>query len=319
VSRHCLGHTSLAGENDERPGGSANIGTMDVAARYLELLKKSLLDELYMENEARLLYLVLCMLSGMPVREEALRDIGKHHPEILERLREARQEGSIAFNWTVRKPDGTSGEVNLRNVMEFYHTMMGRKRLDNVQSLLDEIVGKNVPGDLIETGVWRGGGTIFMRGYLAAHGITDRTVWVADSFEGLPVPSTAEDHGSDFSAAVFPILAIPLAEVQELFRRYDLCDEQVRFLPGWFKDTLPAAPIERLALLRLDGDLYESTRDALVNLYGKLSPGGFVIVDDYFDFKPCRRAVDEFRASVGETAALEKIDWTAVYWRKSPR
>src|SRR3954470_24282053 len=97
---------------------------MDLAARYLELTKKSLLDELYIENEARLLYLVLCMLSGMPVREEAIRDIGKHHPEILERLREARKEGAIAFNWTIRKPDGATEQLNLRNVMEFYHTMM---------------------------------------------------------------------------------------------------------------------------------------------------------------------------------------------------
>jgi len=86
-----------------------------------------------------------------------------------------------------------------------------------------------------------------------------------------------------------PVLAVPLEEVQALFRRYDLLDAQVRFLKGWFKDTLAGAPIERLALLRLDGDLYESTMDALVPLYDKVSPGGFVIVDDYYSCAPCGR------------------------------
>jgi len=90
----------------------------------------------------------------------------------------------------------------------------------------------------------------------------------------------------------------------------------VRFLKGWFRDTLPAAPIGKLALLRLDGDLYESTRDALHALYGKLSPGGFLLVDDYGDFPPCRKAVDEFRAEHRIDAPIVEVDWSGVYWRK---
>src|SRR5207302_79148 len=119
--------------------------------------------------------------------------------------------------WSYTRPDGATGEVNLRNVAEVYHTMIGRKRLDNIHHLLDRVVAENVPGDLIETGVWRGGATIFMRGYLAAHGISDRLVWVADSFQGLPVPSAPMDQGLDFSAAVVPILAISQQQVEELF------------------------------------------------------------------------------------------------------
>jgi O-methyltransferase len=164
--------------------------------------------------------------------------------------------------------------------------------------------------------VWRGGATIFMRGYLAAHGITDRTVWVADSFAGLPPPTLAQDAGHDYSAAVAPILAISREEVEGLFRRYDLLDRQVKFLQGWFKDTLPTAPIDRLAVLRLDGDLYESTMDALNALYAKVSAGGFVIVDDYHDIDPCKQAVDEFRARYGVTDPITDIDWSGVYWRK---
>jgi hypothetical protein len=296
---------------------SSRAAPPDLASRYLTLLKNSLLDELYIENEARLVYVVLCAISGAVIEEDIIRDIEQRRPEIVARLRQTRQQGSIGFMWEVPQPDGTTRKVNLRNISETYHTMIGHQRLDNIHDLLDIIVRDRIPGDLIETGVWRGGATIFMRGYLASRGITDRRVWVADSFAGLPVPSTQQDQGLDFSAAVYPILAISRQAVEDLFRRYDLLDDQVAFLEGWFKDTLPAAPMEKLALLRLDGDLYESTRDALTHLYHKLSPGGFVIVDDYFDFKACRQAVDEFRDNVGDQAPLQRIDWTGVYWRKA--
>jgi hypothetical protein len=145
----------------------------------------------------------------------------------------------------------------------------------------------------------------------------NRNVWVADSFEGLPIPSRPEDAGYDFSATKVPILAVSLEEVQENFRRYDLLDDKVKFLRGWFRDTLHVAPIKELSLLRLDGDLYESTMDALNALYDKVLPGGFIIVDDFNDFEPCRRAVLEFRVQHGIKDPIEVIDWTGVYWRKS--
>jgi O-methyltransferase len=85
-------------------------------------------------------------------------------------------------------------------------------------------------------------------------------------------------------------LAVSLEQVKANFDRYGLLDDQVRFLKGWFRDTLPVAPIERLAVLRLDGDMYESPMDTLVNLYPKLSEGGYVIVDDYGAIPACRQA-----------------------------
>lgn len=100
--------------------------------------------------------------------------------------------------------------------------------------------------------------------------------------------------------------------------RFGLLDEQrVRFLEGWFSDTLPDAPIEKIAILRLDGDLYESTMDVLTALYERVQPGGYVIVDDYGDWEPCRRAVDEFRANRRIEARIEPIDGSGVYWRVS--
>jgi hypothetical protein len=126
----------------------------------------------------------------------------------------------------------------------------------------------------------------------------------------------AADAGYDFSADKIPILAISMDEVRRLFEKYDLLDNQVQFIKGWFKDSLPQAPVEKLALLRIDGDLYESTYDALQFLYSKVVPNGFVIVDDYGDFKPCRQAVDDFRRKNDVTKPINQIDWTGVYWRK---
>ena len=145
-------------------------------------------------------------------------------------------------------------------------------------------------------------------------------MWAADSFAGLPPPNAGQyplDEGINLHR--FPQLAVPLERMQDNFRRYGLLDGQVRFLKGWFRDTLPAAPIERLAVLRLDGDLYESTIQALESLYDKLSPGGFVIVDDFGNIEACRQAVHDFRAARGITDAIHPIDWGGVYWRRSPR
>jgi O-methyltransferase len=179
------------------------------------------------------------------------------------------------------------------------------------------VLEREVPGDLIETGAWRGGATIFMRAILRAYGDTERVVWVADSFQGLPTPdpSLYPEDETDRSWA-HAELAVSLDNVKANFERYGLLDDQVRFLPGWFRETLPAAPIERLALLRLDGDMYESTMVALESLYPKLSSGGYVIVDDYGALQGCRAAVDDFRREQAITEELKWIDWTGVFWKR---
>jgi O-methyltransferase len=195
-------------------------------------------------------------------------------------------------------------------------TMVGLRRLDNLEHCITDLHRREVPGDLIETGVWRGGATIFMRAVLKTLGDDERLVWAADSFAGLPRPDP-EHYPADARDLLWscPQLAVPLEEVRANFARYGLLDGQVRFLPGWFRDTLPSAPIERLALLRVDGDLYESTTIALRALYPKLSVGGFVIVDDYA-LPGCRAAVDDFRAEHGVTEEFERVDWACVFWRR---
>jgi hypothetical protein len=197
------------------------------------------------------------------------------------------------------------------------HTMVGLERLNNLQACIENVLSEGVPGDFIEAGVWRGGATIFMRAVLKVKGVKDRRVWAADSFEGLPSPNPAKyplDSGLTFNQ--YSYLAVSLEAVQENFRRYDLLDEQVVFLKGWFRDTLPGAPIEQLAVIRIDGDLYESTMDALVNLYPKLSVGGYLIVDDYNDIPACRQAVIDYRHAHAISSLITPIDWTGVYWRR---
>ena len=198
-------------------------------------------------------------------------------------------------------------------------TMIGQPRLENLKYCVRDVIQRGVPGDLIETGVWRGGASIFMRAVLKAYGDASRTVWVADSFQGMPaldLERFPQDADGDFQEPYWRKLAVSLEQVKANFARYGLLDDQVRFLPGWFKDTLPKAPIERLAVMRLDGDMYASTTHALENLYSKLSIGGYVIIDDYGAFRVCRQAVADFRAKYGITEEIVEIDWTGVFWQR---
>lgn len=198
------------------------------------------------------------------------------------------------------------------------HTMIGIRRLDNLQFCVEDVLSRNVPGDLMETGVWRGGATIFMRAILKARDVKDRLVWVADSFDGLPAPDP-EKYPADAGDThhTYKDLAVTLDQVKANFAKYGLLDDQVRFLKGWFRDTLPQAPIEKLAVLRLDGDMYESTMDALVHLYPKLSRGGYLIVDDYGAVPSCQQAVQDYRTAHAVTEEIRSIDWTGVYWQRS--
>jgi O-methyltransferase len=200
---------------------------------------------------------------------------------------------------------------------ESAETMIGMKRLDNLHNCIRDVLTRNVPGDLIECGAWCGGATIFMRAALFAYNDPERRVWVADSFQGLPPPSPGKypaDLGDEFFKD--QQLAIPVNTVRLNFAQYGLLDDRVKFLVGWFKDTLPQAPIERLSILRVDADMYEGTIQSLESLYSKVSPSGYIIVDDYGSVSGCRRAVDDFRQQQHITAPLKKIDWSGVYWQK---
>jgi len=197
------------------------------------------------------------------------------------------------------------------------HTMIGLKRLHSLRDQVEMTLRDRIPGDYIETGVWRGGACIMMRAVLAAYGVTDRIIYVADSFAGVPPPDRKRypaDRGRNFYK--YKQLAVSLEDVQANFAVYGLLDEQVRFVKGWFSETLSAVPAEHFAIVRLDGDLYESTMDALKALYPRLSPGGFVVVDDY-SMRSSRTAVHDYLDQHGEKVSFERIDDFSVWWRKA--
>ncbi len=196
------------------------------------------------------------------------------------------------------------------------YSLVGLKRMSNVQRCIERVLEDDIAGDLLEAGVWRGGTCIFMRGVLEAYGVRDRKVWVADSFKGLPPPNP-EKYPADADEWMHRAteLAIPCEQVRANFERFGLLDDQVDFIEGYFSETLVHAPVRRLAVLRLDGDMYESTMDTLLALYPRLSPGGFLIVDDY-QRDNCKQAVIDYRKANGIDDPIDEIDWVSAYWRK---
>lgn len=286
---------------------------MTLAERYLELVKSVLLNEIYIELEAQLLFSVLCSAENVAMKLPDFRAV-RNEESFLGQLREAKAGGDSVIIETQRG-EGAGARADLRNFTEFSYTLVGRKRLDNLQFCVEQILGDGIDGDLLEAGAWRGGCCILMRAVLAARECADRKVWVADSFEGLPPSQHEADLPFAMDAEKFPILAVSEDEVRENFRRFGLLDDQVRFLPGWFDESLPATDTGPLALLRVDCDLYESTRAVLDNLYSRVSSGGWVIIDDYNMLPPCKQAVDAFRAGHGIESPLQNIDAHGVCWR----
>lgn len=270
-------------------------GLDPIGRRYLDLLRRCLTRELFLDQE------------WWDVR---LDDMPGGPDELLPMLRDN--------DWRLVRRGDDEARPEGRDWPPTAETMIGTARLDNVLQCCVAAIRDGIPGDFIETGVWRGGATILMRGVLEAMGDSERNVWVADSFEGLPVPDAGRypaDEGLDWSGV--GVLKVDADAVRANFDRYGLLDDRVKFLEGWFSKTLPGAPIRKLAVLRLDGDLYESTMDALVHLEPKVSPGGFVIVDDHGGWEPCRQAVSDYRTRNDIEDKIHEVDWTGIWWRKT--
>jgi cephalosporin hydroxylase len=252
--------------------------------RYLDLLKASLLDEQYVENELRIEYLVRCAERGTPADAAILRDPGRGQHEARRRLETGQRAG------TATGPHDTRG---------YAYTTMGRVRLDHLERSLETIVAEAVDGDLVECGTGRGGGAIFLRGFLAAHEIEDRDVWVVDTFRVSDHPQSAD-----------------LNIVRDGFARFDLLDEHVHFVQGAPGQALADAPIQEVALLRLGTGAETAIGDVLDALYDDVAVGGFVVVDE-FEREPVRRAVEEFRDRRHIIDPVERIDWSGACWQKT--
>lgn len=266
-------------------------------APYLELLKSVLLNDFGMENGLRISYLLYCMDTSQPYKLDQVINIHGYQTDKIKALR-----------------DDPDGQHHYRErIFGFPYTMIGRARLNSLQMMIETVLRENIPGDFLEAGVWRGGASIFMRAMLNLCGDSQRKIYVADSFQGLPPPQLSQDENLNFH--LDPTLSVGLDVVNEHFSRFGLLDDRVEFMPGWFEDTLQAPDPRQLAILRADGDLYKSTMDILENLCHRVAPGGFVIIDDYGAIPACRQAVEDFRRAHLIDNPIQAIDWTGAYWR----
>lgn len=264
---------------------------------YINLFKKILLNDFGAENGLRISYLIYCMDTSQPYSLDQVINIHRYQADKVQALR-----------------DDPDGQYNYQErIFGFPYSMVGQARLDSLQLMIETVLREKIPGDFLEAGVWRGGASIFMRAMLNLWGDKQRKVYVADSFQGLPAPQLKQDENLNFH--LDPTLSVSIDVVKSHFSRFGLLDDRVEFMSGWFEDTLRVPEPKQLAILRADGDLYKSTMDILDNLYHRVTPGGFVIIDDFGAIPACRQAVDDFRREHQIDNPIQTIDWTGAYWR----
>ena len=281
---------------------------MSIETKYLNLLKATLTDYIHVDDTHA---------NALPLAHTLPKGVLKNlRYKLISRL--ARRSHLLVSKMN------RSSENELRLQREngadwppFAFTMVGLKRLDSLENQIRQIVHDDIEGDLLETGSWRGGAAIFMQAMLEILNAQDRKLWVCDSFEGLPPPNPDKyPEDLDDIHHKLSVMAVSKETVRSNFERFGLLGDNVQFVKGFFKDTLPSLDVKKISLLRLDGDMYESTMDALVPLYGKVSRGGFIVIDDYA-LPPCRKAVEDFREQNNIDDEIIRIDEISVYWRKS--
>jgi|GEM_PF-274077 len=289
--------------------------------RYLDLLKGALLDEHYIENELRIAHLLTAIRQSAPPSMLSLRDPRRLMRGTSEHLDASKRSGEVAtLDERAQKYAGLTTERDIETMTRYFpYTPMGRVRLEHLQSLLDRVREDGVSGDLVECGTGRGGGAMFLAGYIDAHEMAGPTVWVADKFRGSPDPG---DEGEQLVGALeeseegHPDLRADLNIVRDGFNRFDLLNDRVRFVQGDLDLTLPEAGIGKIALLRIGAGLGASAADVLENLYAKVAVGGFVVVDDHVD-PAVAAAVEQFRTESGVDDLILRIDWAGIWWQKT--
>jgi cephalosporin hydroxylase len=260
--------------------------------RYLDLLRDALLDEHYLENELRIEHLLECVSTGEDVDYGRLANPVRYMATVLRQRQQERRTGELP-----------SGDANGSGSSDgLAYAGLGRIRLNHIEACLEEIREEEVEGDLVDTGTGRGGGAIFMCGYLEAHEMANRRVWVADRFESGG-SATAFEFARDFNT------------VRDGFARFGLLDDRVVFLQGPPSQTLPDAAVGQIALLRVASQDPDEIGAVLRTLYDRVTPGGFIVVDGY-GAPAGEAAVDEFRAARGVSEPLTRVDWSAAAWRK---
>lgn len=211
--------------------------------------------------------------------------------------------------------DGVYRPFDPRDGFQPYaYSMISKERMADLRRCCETAIDEGIPGAFVETGICRGGALMMMAGVAKVFGDVTRPIYGFDSFNGVPRPYMEQDVG--LNLFTFPELAVTRAQVERNFRNLDLWGDNIHLVEGWFKDTLAVTETGPIAVLRLDGDLYSSTLEALEALYPRLSPGGFILIDDAGDIPQCRQAVEEYRAAHGITEEIQHSDWSGWWWRK---
>jgi len=192
-------------------------------------------------------------------------------------------------------------------------TLVGPERLHNLYVLAKRVEKENIPGDVIECGVCNGG-TAALLARFATRSRLNRTMWLLDSFQGMPV-TTAED-GEAAKAHIGKEVG-DIERVRGVLMRIGADMSRVRILPGWFQETFPAVSASRIALLNIDADWYESVKLCLDTFYDRVVTGGFISFDDYGHWQGCRQAVDEFFEARRLPYKLQQVDYTAHWFQKT--
>ncbi|MGA2302279.1 MAG: TylF/MycF/NovP-related O-methyltransferase [Candidatus Acidiferrum sp.] len=192
-------------------------------------------------------------------------------------------------------------------------TMLGPERIQNLSRLAQRIEDEQIPGDVVECGVYRGGSAAILA-RRATHSRLGRTVWLFDTFQGMP-PATASD-GPEADSWVGNLRSSP-RRVERLLRRTGADVSRVRIVPGLFQDTFRATHIREIALLNIDADWYESVKLCLETFYDAVARGGIVSIDDYGLWPGCRQAVDEFIQNRQLAIRMQRVDESARWFQKS--
>jgi hypothetical protein len=203
------------------------------------------------------------------------------------------------------------------------YTMTSIERLYALYTSVNYILYNKIPGSFVECGVWRGGSSMLIAKMLYNRNITDRKLYLFDTFEGMSSPSK---NDKDFLGTEASLLLkknilnkknsvwclADLTDVQTNMRLTNFPDEKIIYIKGKVENTIPTTLLnEHISLLRLDTDWYESTKHELIHLFPKLENNGVLIIDDYGHWEGCRKAVDEYIRDNKINILLNRIDYTA--------
>ena len=221
--------------------------------------------------------------------------------------------------WLLRQPSKRSFYLaRLLLQVKPKYTMVSVKRLINLYELVQRVNAIHLPGDIVECGVWNGGSAAIMSAACRDNKNHLRTVWLFDSFAGLPPPGSKDgEHARD---AYFEGWCHgSVEEVTKIFNQLHLSLDPVRIITGWFNSTLKTESIKTIALLHIDADWYESVKVVLEELYDKVVDGGFIVLDDYWTWQGCRQAIREYlREHQIEGVVFKSVDSHGVYFQKPP-